>query len=439
MLQNSTHCYGGMQLNLRSMLKKGFLASCRPFIGVDGCHLKTKFGGQLLIAVGRDANDQYYPLAFGVVENETKESWRWFLTLLLEDIGSDKRWVFISDQQKGLIPVFEEMFERVEHRLCLRHLYANFKKKFGGGTAIRDLMMGAAKATYQQAWDKKMNELKALDKKAWEWLIAHDPKLWWIPCRHVVAAMSKRSQVPADFVDDYYSRDAIALVLVHSMVKTCGQMLTVMKCCHQVIREVQGGQRSLEEEGPMKRPKNQVTNQVIDAQTVDYHVTMPGVAKVLQLTQQLNQERKPSKKGGAQSTNAEASHSAQVIVTAPAQVIGTVPAEGNATEPVQVTANVPAEGTAPAQVTASVVQPMSKKAKTTHPTSFTQPATKTAQPPKPATSKFKPPSKVKVGALGTLPNKPIEIAEVEYGDGDLTQELNDPKVRKCLRKLRKLK
>jgi hypothetical protein len=62
--------------------------------------------------------------------------------------------------------VFEEMFDRVEHRLCLRHLYANFKKKFGGGTLIRDLMMGAAKATYFQAWEAKMNELKAIDKKA---------------------------------------------------------------------------------------------------------------------------------------------------------------------------------------------------------------------------------------------------------------------------------
>lgn len=81
-------------------LKQGFLSGCRPFIGVDGCHLKTQYGVILLIAVGRDANDQYYPLAFGVVEVENKESWRWFLTLLLEDIGADKRWVFISDQQK---------------------------------------------------------------------------------------------------------------------------------------------------------------------------------------------------------------------------------------------------------------------------------------------------------------------------------------------------
>ena len=54
--------------------KQGFLAGCRPFIGVDGCHLKTTYGGQLLVVVGRDPNDQYFPLAFAVVENECKET-----------------------------------------------------------------------------------------------------------------------------------------------------------------------------------------------------------------------------------------------------------------------------------------------------------------------------------------------------------------------------
>jgi len=75
---------------------------CRPFIGVDGCHLKNSYGGQLLVDVATDPNDQYFPLAFAVVENECKETWRWFLTLLLEGIGDiqSNRWVFISNQQK---------------------------------------------------------------------------------------------------------------------------------------------------------------------------------------------------------------------------------------------------------------------------------------------------------------------------------------------------
>jgi hypothetical protein len=99
--------------------KKGFTNGCRSFIGVDGCHLKTKYGGQLLIAVGRDPNDQYFPLAFGIVETECRASWKWFMELLLDDIGKDKRHVFISDQQKvsGSLS-FHVIFHLCEISIC---------------------------------------------------------------------------------------------------------------------------------------------------------------------------------------------------------------------------------------------------------------------------------------------------------------------------------
>jgi len=82
--------------------KTAFKKACKPLIGVDECHLKSKFGGQLLIVVGRDSNDQYMSIDFAVVEIETKETWRWFLNLLFKDIGDveTNQWVFINDQQK---------------------------------------------------------------------------------------------------------------------------------------------------------------------------------------------------------------------------------------------------------------------------------------------------------------------------------------------------
>ena len=80
--------------------KKGFLVGCRPIIGIDACHLKTKTSGQLMCVVSRDPNDEYFPFAYAIVEAETKDSWTWFLNLLLTDIGDDKRWVFIFDHQK---------------------------------------------------------------------------------------------------------------------------------------------------------------------------------------------------------------------------------------------------------------------------------------------------------------------------------------------------
>jgi hypothetical protein len=42
-------------------------------------------------------------------------------------------------------------------------------------------MMGAAKATYYQTWEAKMNELKAINGKAWEWLMGVPTKMW---CKH---------------------------------------------------------------------------------------------------------------------------------------------------------------------------------------------------------------------------------------------------------------
>jgi len=76
---------------------------CRPIIGVDVCFLKGKYGGELLTAVGRDGNDQMLPLAYAVVEVENKETWTWFLDLMIEDLGGAEicsKITFMSDQQK---------------------------------------------------------------------------------------------------------------------------------------------------------------------------------------------------------------------------------------------------------------------------------------------------------------------------------------------------
>jgi transposase-like protein len=41
------------------------------------------------------------------------------------------RWVIISDQQKGLIRAVSEIIPEAEHRMCARHIYANWKKLYG--------------------------------------------------------------------------------------------------------------------------------------------------------------------------------------------------------------------------------------------------------------------------------------------------------------------
>ena len=72
-------------------------------VGGECCVLKGVVKGELLSAVGRDANNQIYPIAWAVVEYENASSWNWFLGHLQKDLnipyGGDG-WVFLTDQQK---------------------------------------------------------------------------------------------------------------------------------------------------------------------------------------------------------------------------------------------------------------------------------------------------------------------------------------------------
>ncbi|RZB86844.1 hypothetical protein D0Y65_026797 [Glycine soja] len=65
-----------------------------------------------------------------------------------------------EELKHGLVQTLQAMRAGEENRICLRHLCQNFKKFFGGGTLLRDLMMGATKATYEEAWENKMALIK---------------------------------------------------------------------------------------------------------------------------------------------------------------------------------------------------------------------------------------------------------------------------------------
>ena len=61
-------------------------AFCRPILGLDGTHLKTKYKGILLAATAIDAKGQLFPLAYAVVDAENDENWLWMLQHLRQVI-----------------------------------------------------------------------------------------------------------------------------------------------------------------------------------------------------------------------------------------------------------------------------------------------------------------------------------------------------------------
>ncbi|MFQ6662454.1 hypothetical protein Gotur_030291 [Gossypium turneri] len=52
--------------------KDGYRADCKRIIGLDGCFLKGYFEGYPLAAVGIDANNVIYPIAYATIESENK-------------------------------------------------------------------------------------------------------------------------------------------------------------------------------------------------------------------------------------------------------------------------------------------------------------------------------------------------------------------------------
>ncbi|WVZ03656.1 hypothetical protein V8G54_024462 [Vigna mungo] len=152
--------------------------SCRPIIGLDGAFLKGRHHGELLTVVARDANNQMLPLAYAIVEVENKDTWTWFLELLIEDLGGldvCSGLTVMLDQQKGLRYAVQDVIPGVAQRFCVRHLNANFRKQFPGKN-LKRLMWRAATTTHPQQWETEMRHIKEVNEDAFKHLIAIPPR-----------------------------------------------------------------------------------------------------------------------------------------------------------------------------------------------------------------------------------------------------------------------
>ncbi|XP_071909666.1 uncharacterized protein [Coffea arabica] len=159
-------------------VKQGFLTGCRQFIGVDGTFLKGLVGGVLLAAVGVDANNGIFPIAYAAAEGESKDSWCWFFKLLKEDlkIKKDYEWTIMSDKQKGLIEAYDMIFPNATHKFCVKHLHNNFSSAGFKG---------------------EVNIEQTCSCRKWE--------LIGIPCPHAIAALWMAKKDPLLYVSKWYT------------------------------------------------------------------------------------------------------------------------------------------------------------------------------------------------------------------------------------------
>ncbi|CAK8568076.1 unnamed protein product [Lathyrus sativus] len=111
--------------------------------------------------VGRDGNNHIFPIAYVVVKTETKDSCERFLFLLLEDLCevNHKSYAFTSNQHKGLVNAVQGISTCVEQRLCVKHLYSNWKKKYSG-LELKEFMWVAVMEITIPAWEKAIQRRK---------------------------------------------------------------------------------------------------------------------------------------------------------------------------------------------------------------------------------------------------------------------------------------
>lgn len=77
------------------------------------------------------------------------------------------------------MPAFEEVIPNVDHRICVRHLYANFRD-IGGhwGVALKEKLWAATSAYIEGDFMSVMDELKNMNSDAFEYLHKIDQSAW---------------------------------------------------------------------------------------------------------------------------------------------------------------------------------------------------------------------------------------------------------------------
>ncbi|KAM0899920.1 hypothetical protein ACQ4PT_020989 [Festuca glaucescens] len=164
----------------RKQIKKTKNDRRRPFICIDGCHIKTRYKGVLLTAVGIDPNDCIYPVAFGLCEVECTSSWEWFLKNLKDDLNitNTAPWTIMSDKQNGLINVVLKVFPDAEHRFCVRHMLQNFQRAGHRGETLKNDVWAIARSTNVPKWQRNMDKLKVDSEVAFTWIEELVPNTW---------------------------------------------------------------------------------------------------------------------------------------------------------------------------------------------------------------------------------------------------------------------
>ncbi|KAF1899392.1 hypothetical protein Lal_00019520 [Lupinus albus] len=153
---------------------------CKPILQVDGTFLTGKYNGTLLIASSQDGNRRIFPVAFAIVEGETKEAWEWFFYNVRTYVTPQPNICIISDRGTGLLGALRtELCQwcNAYSVYCIRHVASNFNKEFKDGD-LKEKVIQMGYELMRPRFERMLDDLRQKNPRAAAWL-DNIPKEKW--------------------------------------------------------------------------------------------------------------------------------------------------------------------------------------------------------------------------------------------------------------------
>ncbi|XP_073220969.1 uncharacterized protein [Cicer arietinum] len=147
---------------------------CKPIVQVDGTWLYGKYKGTLLVAVAQDGNDNIIPIAYALVEGETKEAWSFFLRNLRSHVTPQANICLISDRHESIKSAYNNLNNGWQHPpskhvFCVRHIAQNFAREFKDN-ALKNKVISMGYSINESTYRYYRREIGIVNPEALKWL-----------------------------------------------------------------------------------------------------------------------------------------------------------------------------------------------------------------------------------------------------------------------------